>query len=209
MVKPRASSSKLFAAARSARHRLARRAGADGVVFMTDCARVPDPCAVAARLPRGSWVIVRDYGWDHRAALARSLRAITRERRQGLLVAGDPLLAHRVAADGLHLPRWALADSRTRRAVRHFPLVTAACHDVHALARAARLGVSAVLMSPVFATGSHPGAETLRVHRFARLAHLSPLPVVALGGIDARTAVRLSGLPVAAVAAIGALADGG
>jgi thiamine-phosphate pyrophosphorylase len=59
------------------------------------------------------------------------------------------------------------------------------------LGLAARLGADAALLSPVFATRSHPGGATLGPVRFRLLARQAALPVIALGGMDARRARAL------------------
>jgi thiamine-phosphate pyrophosphorylase len=86
-------------------------------------------------------------------------------------------------------------------------IVTAAAHSPIAIRLAARLGVDAVLLSPVFATASHPDARTLGPLRFARWARESPVPVYALGGIDAARARRLRGSGAVGFAGIGGLAN--
>ena len=63
----------------------------------------------------------------------------------------------------------------------------------------------AVLLSPVFATRSHPGAPTIGPLRFARWVRESPIPVYALGGIDVPGARRLRHSGAAGFAAIGGL----
>lgn len=68
-------------------------------------------------------------------------------------------------------------------------LVTA--HSLRELGMARHLGADAVLLSPVFATRSHPKARTLGPLRFRLLAARAGLPVIALGGMDARRAKRL------------------
>ena len=71
-------------------------------------------------------------------------------------------------------------------------LVTAAVHSPAALRAAAAAGADAALLSPIFATASHPDVRTLGLQRFAALAQASPLPVYALGGIDRDRAASLA-----------------
>ncbi|MDP6952898.1 MAG: thiamine phosphate synthase [Alphaproteobacteria bacterium] len=168
---------------------------------MVDRARLADPLAAAARLPAGAAVLLRDYDALDRSQLAEDLARLCRRRRLVFLVAGDARLATAVGA-GLHLPQGLVA-----RALRRRGLVTAAAHDRPALVRAARAGADACLVSPVFPTASHPGARTLGPVRFAGLVRQAPLPVYALGGIDARTARRLAGSGARGIAALGALSD--
>ncbi len=183
----------------------ARRVGrAPTLVFLTDAAREPDPAGIVARLPRGAAVIVRDYAHPARDALARALVRIGRARGVIVLVAGDPRLAIRVRADGFHAPEGLAFRARAVRAIRPNALVTTAAHGPRGLVAAARVGADAALLSPVFATPSHPGAAALGPVRFAALAAAARLPVLALGGVDARTVRRLLGSGAAGIAAIGA-----
>lgn len=168
-------------------------------IFITHAGRVPEPEAVAMGLPKGSVVIVRDYDYADRLALARSLRDVTRAGKQMLLVAGDASLARAVNADGVHLPEHLLSRPPV---LTGFSLVTAACHSRAAMKRAAALGADLALVSPVFETRSHAGAPMLGLHRFARLVKDAPLPVAALGGVNAETAKKLRPLNIAAFAAI-------
>lgn len=177
------------------------------LIMMTDARRAPDPVADVLRLPRGAAIIFRhgELMPQSRLALARILRAATRARGVKLLIAEDMRLALDVRADGVHFSERALARAGTRlRRLPHW-LVTAAAHSLPALRRAAQAGVTAALLSPVFATMSHPGAAPLGILRFAALAHHSPLPVYGLGGISDRSARRLRGSGAAGIAAIGGL----
>lgn len=183
-----------------------RHADLPRLIMITDRARGGDPLRAASRLPAGSAVILRDYGHPDRARLARDLAALCRRRRLLLLVAADARLAARVGADGLHLPEAEAHRARAWRRRRPAWLITAAAHSLPALWRARRAGADAALVGPVFATASHPGARPLGPVRFAALARLSPLPVYALGGIDATTARRLNGTGAQGFAAIGAFA---
>ncbi|MFO1112841.1 MAG: thiamine phosphate synthase [Rhodospirillales bacterium] len=175
------------------------------LILMTDRVRLPDPLAAVERLPPGSAVIVREPEPARRAKLVRRLIRPCRRRRIRLLVAADARLA--AVADGLHLPEALLRRGYGRwPARRQGTLLTAAAHSPIAIRRAAARAVDAVLLAPVFATASHPRAAALGPLRFARMVRNSPLPVYALGGIDATSARRLRGSGAAGFAAIGALA---
>ena len=67
----------------------------------------------------------------------------------------------------------------------------ATAHDRTEIAEAARHRAAAIFLSPVFATSSHPGAETLGPKRFRDLAEGSPVPIIALGGMTAERADTL------------------
>lgn len=185
---------------------LKRAAGSPlpALVLMTDSARLADPLPAARALPAGSAVILRHYGTPDREALARRLAALARRRGLRLLVGADPALARRVGAAGVHLPARAAARARSVRWRAEW-LVTVAAHAPAALGKAAAAGADAALLSPVFATASHPGARPLGPHRFAALARASALPVYALGGIAPARTRFLQGSGAVGIAAIGGL----
>ncbi len=177
-----------------------------GTILLTDTTRLPDPLRAAAALPRGSAIILRHYDDPEREAMARALLAICRRRSLKLLVAGDWRLAWKLGAHGVHLPEWQLQNPPPRRRTPGW-LVTAAAHSPRALSQAARLGADAALLSPVFATVSHPGAANLGALGLARAARWAPLPIYALGGVNTTNAGRLGPTGIAGIAAISGLAD--
>ena len=185
---------------------LKRSAGSalPALILMTDEARLADPLPAARALPAGSAIILRHYGVPERAVLARGLAAIARRRGLVLLVGEDPVLARRVGAAGVHLPERAIRRAGAVRWQRDW-LITAAVHSHAALASAAACGADAALLSPVFATASHPNARALGLQRFAAIAQASPLPVYALGGIDRAHANLLRGSGAVGIAGIGGL----
>lgn len=168
------------------------------LVFLTDAGRAPHPLLVARVLPAGAAVILRDYGLAGRAGLAAQLKSVCAARGVKLLIGADVDLARRVGADGVHLPRW------YARTPPDGLIVSAAAHDADELARAKALGADLALLSPAFATGSHPDARGLGPATFRTLAGAAPLPVLALGGVDETSAASLAGPNVAGLAAIGA-----
>lgn len=181
-----------------------------GKLLLTDPRHLADPIPVIARLPPGSGVVFRHYELppDQREAMARAVAVLCRRRRLVLFVAGDNRLAGAVGAPGVHLPE-ELVIQRAGAVRRGGRLLTAAAHNSGAVHRAARCGGDAVLISPVFATASHPGAAPLGPVRFAALATLARrlgLGVYALGGIDGATARRIRHVPKTGTAAIRGMA---
>ena len=173
------------------------------LIFLTDDERTLDPLPAIAALPRGSLVIVRSRNANRRRELAHATARIA--QRHGLLlsVAGDVALATEVAADGLHL-----SEADTEKAGRYRTkswLITAAAHSAHAVLRAHLSGAHAVLLSPIFATQSHTDRVPLGISRLRTIARTSPIPIYALGGIDAENVESLKNIPLAGIAAINAL----
>jgi thiamine-phosphate pyrophosphorylase len=179
--------------------------GLPRLFLFSDPVRLPDPRNAARGLPAGAAAVVaRGLAPENLAGLA----VLARQRRLLLLVAGDGRAALRFHA-GLHLPDrrpatgvlpFLLARRRQRRCAA--PPLIAAAHGRHGIARARRLGVDAVVLSPVFPTASHPGAATLGPLRWAALARRAGRrPIVALGGVHGGNARRLPP-PTAGLAAI-------
>ena len=187
---------------------LKAKAGVRTLIFITDAGRIQNPERVIRFLPQGSFVILRDYDHPFRGELAYKLRNICKLSSVGFLVAGDLKLAKTVKADGVHLPEYMLFDHNVCQKLKEFTLVTAACHSRRAMNRAALLGVTAALVSPVFQTRSHVGERGMGVHTFARLIKYAPLPIIALGGISSMTAGRRGGLDITGIAAIDGIANG-
>jgi thiamine-phosphate pyrophosphorylase len=175
------------------------------LVFFTDPARVADPAAVIARLPRGAGVVYRAFGAADAVAEGRRLTRLARRRGLVLLAGADVGLAARIGADGVHLPERAATKARGLVRIRPRWLVTCAAHSAAAIVRARRSGVAAVFVSPVFESASPSAGRPLGSLRFAALVRRAGLPVYALGGVNAKTARRLTASGAAGFAAIEAL----
>jgi thiamine-phosphate pyrophosphorylase len=186
----------------SAAHRLtaAARMALPPLALMTDDDRLPNPLAAAAALPFGSLVVVRARRAERRERLARALLALARTRHLLVLIAGDPALAARLGADGLHLPEARACEAAHWRARHPAWLISAARHRPGPVPPQ----LDFVFLSPVFPTRSHPDRPALGPARANLMARALPVPAYALGGVDARNAPLLSGF--AGLAAIGALA---
>jgi thiamine-phosphate pyrophosphorylase len=190
--------------ARAAKH--LAKGGLPPLVLMTDDDRLADPIPPASALPRGSMIVVRSRDEGKRRELGRALLKLARRMGYAVLIADDPLLAVDLGADGIHLP-----EARMREAAywhARFPaiLITSSAHSLRAVTHAGSLPLDAVFVSPVFPTQSHAGRPALLPMRASSLSRAARKPVYALGGIDARNALRLAHGGFAGLAAIAALA---
>ncbi len=191
--------------------RLNARAGCSGIrlpalILITDRRRAPCPFIGAARLPLGSAVILRDYDAANRSHLARAMAKLCRAARLKFLIAGDAALAAKLRADGVHFGEARIRDAAKWRRRRPGWLITVAAHSRTAIRAAVRARADAILLSPVFATASHPGARPLGPIRFAALCRPGGIPAYALGGIGHVTVARLRHTGACGIAAIDALA---
>ncbi|MBO9574634.1 MAG: thiamine phosphate synthase [Sphingobium sp.] len=184
-----------------AKSRLNFRRAVPPVWLMTD-ERVGegDLVRAIARLPRGSAIVLRHYSLSTgaRRALFSRVRRAARRRGAFVLLAGDAHLARTWGADGHHgrSPRGAVATPW---------LHSTPVHNMAELGQAERAGADVLLLSPLFATRSHPGERPLGPARFASLARAAKVPVIALGGVRPRHAALVRRLGAAGFAAIDGL----
>ncbi len=169
---------------------------------MTDPARVPDPVAIARKLPQGAAIIYRHFGADDREAIALTLREITAARGQQLLIGTDTELALAVDADGVHFPRdAALNEPRKWRAAQPEWIITmAGIKDGEYLAELS--GLDGLFVSSIFDSHSPSAGEPISPEALTRLCQSLSVPIYALGGITPQTAKRLIGTGAAGLAAI-------
>lgn len=134
-------------------------------------------------------------------ALARDAQIRCRAHGARLLLNGEPGLAAELGV-GLHLRASQLMALQARPSLAKGQPVAASCHDADELAQAERLGLDFVVLGPVAATDSHPGAAPLGWERFAELREGVSLPIYALGGMkaaDVAVARRNGGQGVAGI----------
>ena len=129
------------------------------------------------RLPQGSGFVFRHYHLPmaERRVRFRMLARLCRARGIVLALAGTAGEARRWGADIAYGRGEGLGTAHSLRELRK------------AMGRA-----RAVMLSPVHATRTHPGAKTLGPVRFLLLAKASPVPVIALGGMTKQRAFAFS-----------------
>lgn len=124
-----------------------------------------------AALPRGSGFVFRHYHLDEEARRERFevLAKVARSRSHTVILSR----ASGWGEDGSY---------GSERLSKGLWLATA--HDGDELMQAGGEGADGIFLSPVFPTASHPGAAHIGVRGFHALAHQSPVPVIALGGMN-------------------------
>ena len=141
-------------------------------------------------------------------AWAEALRELTR-RAGALFLVNDRFdLALAAGADGVHLGQEDLPPGRIPAPLRENLVVGRSTHTLEE-ARAARAErVDYVAFGPVFATTSKASPHAARGLEMLReaAATVAPLPLVAIGGIDAGSAASAIAAGAAAVAVISAVA---
>lgn len=115
------------------------------------------------------------------AAIALRLRDALSPAVNPLVVNGRAGLAGRLGI-GLHLSARDAAR-HTARPIARAHLFGISAHDADELDRALALDADYVVIGPVRATASHPGAPVLGWNGFETLARVAPLPSFAIGGL--------------------------
>ena len=147
--------------------------------LMTDERQGKGLLAAIARLPEGAGIVLRHYSLAEVAR--RDLFEAVREAAPGpVLLAGAAVQALAWGADGSH-------GRGPGDGLRSAPV-----HDLPEIRAAERAGADLLFLSPIYPTASHPGARTLGLARFAWLARRTPLPVIALGGMNEARGRRLA-----------------
>ncbi|MFT6662211.1 MAG: thiamine-phosphate pyrophosphorylase [Maricaulis maris] len=175
------------------------------LLALTDPQRQPDPVKLVEMLPLGSAIIYRHFGHPDRLAIARATVAVASELGIPVLVSSDLGLAYSSAAAGVHWPERMLPAAARARARGCRLLFSASAHAPMTLFRAKQAGLDAVLVSTVFASASPSAGTAMGPQALAAWARRTPVPVYALGGINQKTANRLTGLGISGLAAVGAI----
>lgn len=143
-----------------------------------------------AGLPRGSGLIYRHYhlSSDERRAHFARLKRLMHARGGLAVLAGTMAQARRWAADGAYGGADLIGPGGAG-----FRLVTV--HSLREITQARRQRHDALILSPAFATRSHPGAKALGTRRWRALARhakaKSGAAVIALGGMNVAHARQL------------------
>ncbi len=129
-------------------------------------------------------VQVREQGMTaiELATFAHAVVARCKAHGARCLINGDAALAAAAGAHGVHLPARQLMQTQARPACE---LVGASVHGREELDHAAAIGCDFAVLGPVLPTASHPGADPLGWSGFSAIARDAPIPVYAIGGLQA------------------------
>jgi thiamine-phosphate pyrophosphorylase len=170
--------------------------------------RLPLAVTVAAALSVGCrWVSLRekDLPDDEQIVLARQLLPKTRAAGARLLLHGEASLARRAGIDGVHLSAGADAAA-ARELLGHDKLIGISIHTATEAATLDPRRVDYALAGPAFETPSKPGyGPEIGRKGFVDIARAAPVPVLAIGGINAARIGELIAAGAAGVAVMGGI----
>lgn len=173
---------------------------------MTDPKRVPDLVRAARALPKGAAIIYRHYGSEDRHGIAKALRDITFAREQQFLIGHDPELAIEAGADGVHFRRNATLIEPTlwRKRCPDWIITMAGLKGEKNYSGSLSV-LDGIFISSVFKSNSPSAGAPIGTAALAQICAATPVPVIALGGINEKTAPSLLGTGAAGIAGIGGI----
>ncbi|MCC6889952.1 MAG: thiamine phosphate synthase [Hyphomicrobiales bacterium] len=166
------------------------------------------PEVIAAALSAGCrWVSVRekDLPGDEQIALVRSLLPLVRRNDARLTLHGDAALARAAGADGVHLS--AGSDvAASRRLLGPGKLIGVSIHTATDAMGLDPASVDYAIAGPAYETVSKPGyGPEIGRKGLAELAKHAPVPLVAIGGLNALRAAEVLAAGVAGIAVMGSI----
>lgn len=157
------------------------------------------------------WFLVREKHLheDQQIELTSKIVELAKPFGATVLVSGSTGVCRAAGAHGVHLP--ASGDPLAARSeLGRDALVGYSAHSHAKLDLAHTAGVDYATYSPIFASPSKPGyGPTLGLPELSRTSAAHPLPIVALGGVDARTAQACMLHGAAGVAVMGEIMRAG
>lgn len=179
------------------------------VLVITDRKQASRPLLeVALALFAGGcrWISVREPDLPEQERVNLLYRLVNSGERVKARVSvhADYPLALTTGAGGVHLPRH--GSIRAARAyLGDRAIIGISAHDRGEVEQAAAAGADYVTLSPIFDSPSKPGyGPALGLTGLAEIAKSAPIPVYALGGVDAGNAAQCRAAGAAGVAIMGA-----
>jgi thiamine-phosphate pyrophosphorylase len=172
--------------------------------------RQPDAAGVIAQVERAvdagiDLVQVRERDLEGRALydLVRGCLAVAHGTHTRVLVNDRLDVAIAAGAHGVHLRGRSLPAARARALAGTGFLIGRSVHSADEAIEAWRAGgLDYLMFGNVFDTASKPGREAAGLERLAEVAHATPLPVLAVGGITAARAPLVARAGASGFAAI-------
>jgi|GraSoi_2013_60cm_1033757.scaffolds.fasta_scaffold29831_1 thiamine-phosphate pyrophosphorylase len=180
------------------------------LLVVTDRHQARSPLADVIRVAFSAgcrWVSMRekDLSDDDQIALASTLLPIARRHGARLTVHGDAALAKACGADGVHLPAGADAGE-ARKILGREKLLGVSLHTVTEAEAIDPAIVDYAIAGPAFETPSKPGyGPEIGRKGLAEIARAAPVPVLAIGGLNATRAAEVLAVGPAGIAVMGSI----
>jgi thiamine-phosphate pyrophosphorylase len=171
-------------------------------------ARLPLPDVVRAALAAGCrWVSMRekDLSDEDQIVLASTLLPMMRRHGARLTVHGEGALAKACGSDGVHLPAGG-NPAAARHMLGREKLIGVSLHTVTEAEALDPAVVDYAIAGPAFETPSKPGyGPEIGRKGLAEIARASPVPVVAIGGLNPTRAAEVLAAGPVGIAVMGSV----
>jgi thiamine-phosphate pyrophosphorylase len=138
-------------------------------------------------------------------ALAAELRELTDETGKLLIVNDRPDIAAIIGADGVHLGQHDLPIAEARRLLRPGAIVGKSTHSLEQAKAAVNEGADYVSVGPLFATATKDAGPPVGLELLRQVRAAVGLPIVGIGGVNARRAAEVIQAGATCVAACSAV----
>ena len=167
----------------------------------------PIPVARAALRGGIDWVQLRDKAAPAREIFeaTKAMAHHTRRAGAGLLVNDRLDVAMAAGADGVHLAAKSLPPDVARALLGQGQILGISVHGLKEAREAVEAGVDYVTFGHVYPTSSKPGLPPRGILQLAEIVESVEVPVLAVGGIDARNVRDVLETGCAGVAVISAI----
>lgn len=139
------------------------------------------------------------------ADIARKVKRVCDEHGVPLIINDNPQVAVAVGAAGVHVGQEDLEASRVREVVGPDAIVGVSAASVAEARAAQAAGADYLGVGGVAHTATKPEAGVLTIDEIRRIVEAVDIPVVAIGGVNARTIPQLRGLGLAGYSLVSAI----
>ncbi len=175
-------------------------------IWMIDPGRVQDIAAHAQSLPAGAAVIYRHYGANDREDMAQRLRRISFDQGLQFLIGNDPELAIACGADGVHFRRDAALEKPALWRERCPDWIITMAGLKGRQDYTGNLNVlDGLIVSSIFESQSPSAGPAISAERLGEVCANLNVPIIALGGVNVKTARALIGSGAAGFAGVSGL----
>ncbi len=142
---------------------------------------------------------------DEALGLARELKSVCAEAGVPFVIDDDVALAAEVGADGVHVGQSDMACAAARRILGEDAIVGVSAQTVGQALAAEAAGADYLGVGALRPTPTKPDAVDVTTDELRRICEAVSIPVVGIGGVDARSARELAGTGVDGGAVVSAI----
>ena len=138
-------------------------------------------------------------------AEAKEMLLLCRHYGVPLIINDNPQIARLAGADGVHVGQGDLSVREVRRIAGEHMIVGVSAHHVAEARAAWRDGADYLGAGAMFSTSTKTGTTHLDLKTLEDICRCVPIPVVAIGGIQADNILSLAGSGIAGAAVVSAV----